>query len=895
MLIPMQNNSSSQAIIVKSRLISPIWFLPFIAALLGSWILFQNMTHQNEQITIHFTHAESIIVDKTKIRYKGVIVGTVKKIELDKSNGVNVIADIESHAVFLLRKKSKFWLVSPRASLTSISGLDTLFSGTYINLLPGDGAATTTFTAISEQPISIPDNALLVNLKNSNAASINVGTPLFFKKIQVGEVVKVYLDKSGEFVHIKAFIQSKYSNLVKEDSKFWNISGLNANISKAGIDIKLDSLTTLIAGGITFSSPSSSALPKEAHAFTLFDNIKDSQQGLAITLLLNNTNNLPNGAGILFKGHGIGRINNITYDNKKQQFLAQATINPEFSDMVTDNAQFWIEKTEVSFSKIENLGNIITGNYVSFTHADNYKAEKKQTQFLLNSHQPSAIPPLAIVLIANNAKGLTEGARISYKGLKIGQVNTISLSEDSKNIQAILHIDNDFKYLINTNSKFHLLSGVDFKASLKGIEFNTAPLQNILEGGIALYNHQTVYKQNRNKPIKKMQRFHLYASQEMAQLGKNIFAAPLKLSLISKELPSVSIGSPVYYHKLQVGEVSHLALHDSGLMQTNIEIDAQFKHLIVDNTVFWNISGIKVDASLSGVSVDAESLLAIAAGGIALDISTTTNVSKTSDGQYRLFESYQKATSPAQQLTLIYDNVFDLKVGNSVKLKGLVIGEISSLTLTKKNKIRVILDINAPYFDRVAKKESRFWIVRSDISLTGAKNLSTLLSGVFINVSPGMGESSTFFTGESHEPIIAEHKIGLPITLLADNAGSTDISSPVYYRQIQIGEVSDKLFNETAAGVKININIYPEYAYLIRTNSIFWPASGFNIDIGITGAALKATSLTSLIKGGINMSTPDDEALHPISAPFATFNLQSESKSKWRQWKMHIPKNDADK
>lgn len=888
----MQNNSSSQAIVVKSRFISPIWFLPFIAALLGSWILFQNITHQNVQITIHFTNAESIIVNKTKIRYKGVIVGTVKKIELDESDGVNVIADIESHAVFLLKKKSKFWLVSPQASLTSITGLDTLFSGTYINILPGEGKQATEFTSISEQPISIPNNALLLNLKNDNAASINVGTPIFFKKIQVGEVVQVRLDKSEQFVNIKAFIKSKYSDLVKTDSKFWNISGLNANISRAGIDIKLDSLTSLIAGGITFSSPHSSKPPKKEHQFTLFDNIDDSQQGLAITLLVNNTTNLPNGAGILFKGHGIGRINNIRYDSEKQLFAAEATINPEFADMITDNAQFWIEKTDISFSKIENLSNIITGDYISFAHAENYKTEKQQLQFSLENHLRPAIAPLSIMLIANNANDLTEGAPVSYKGLNIGKVTDIRLAKNSKYIQAILQINNDFQYLINANSKFHLLSGVDFKASLKGVKFTTAPLEKILEGGIALYNNKPATKQNQKKPIKNMQRFHLYASQEMAQLGKNIFAAPLTISLLSKELPSVNIGSPVYYHKLQVGKVSNLALHDSGLMQTSIEIEAQFKHLIVDNTVFWNVSGIKVDAGLSGITVDAESLLSIAAGGIALDTSPTNNISKTSNGQYRLFESYQQAAYPSQQLTLIYDNVFDLKVGNNVKLKGLVIGEISSLALTEKNKIRVILDINAAYFTKIAKKDSRFWIVRSDISLTGAKNLSTLLSGVFINVSPGNGDPSIFFTGESHEPLIAEHKLGLPITLLAENAGSTEISSPVYYRQIQIGEVINKRFNETAAGVEININVYPEYAYLIRTNSVFWPASGFNIDIGITGAALKATSLTSLIKGGINMSTPDDEKLHPISKPLATFHLQSESKDRWREWTMKIPKND---
>ena len=263
---PKQNHAKT----VKTRSISPIWFLPIVAALLlGSWILFQNITHANTSIQIHFENAESIIVDKTRIRYKGVIVGTVKKIELDSSSGVNVIAEIESHAKFMLREKTQFWLVSPKASLTSVSGLDTLFSGSYINLHPGNGDDASNFNAVKEQPITIPDNSLLVNLTSDNAGSISVGTPLFYKKIQVGEVVRIRLDKSGQFVNIKAFINEKYNHLVKAESKFWNISGLTANISRAGIDFKLDSLSSLIAGGITFSSPADSPKLAEKHDFPL--------------------------------------------------------------------------------------------------------------------------------------------------------------------------------------------------------------------------------------------------------------------------------------------------------------------------------------------------------------------------------------------------------------------------------------------------------------------------------------------------------------------------------------------------------------------------------------------------------------------------------------------------
>ena len=887
----MQDNPSPKAIIAKSYSISPIWFLPFIAAILGVWILFQNVTHSNKDIEIHFSRAEGIIVNKTKVRYKGVIIGTVKRVELDEIDGVNVIAEIEAHATFLLKSKSQFWLVSPKASLTAITGLDTLFSGSYINLLPGEGEPSTKFKAAFEQPINIPDNALLLNFKSNNAAANNVGTPIFFKKIQVGEVARIRIDSSGKFVNIQAFIESKYSSLIKKDSKFWNISGLKANVSRAGVEIKLNNLTSLIAGGITFSSPASSAAPEKGQKYTLFEDIAASQQGLNITFEMQETNNLPNGAGILFKGHGIGRINHIRYDTSSQSFIAQATINPAFSELVTEKSKFWVEKTAVSFSKIKNLGNIITGDYLGFSHSENYKQEKQKTDFVLNSFKNDTQEnSLTISLVADNANGLSKGASVSYKGIIIGKVTSLALTKDSKQVKTTLNINNQYKYLINKASKFHLLSGVDFKASLKGVEVKSKPIQNIIQGGIALYNKSLVTKKSKRQTIKANHLFHLYQSKEMAKLGRNTFSKPLAVSLLSRELPSVTVGSPIYYHKLKVGEVSELFLHKSGLMQTSLKINPQFKHLITDKTIFWDVSGFKVNAGFGGVEINADSLLAIASGGIALELSPSKIDNKINSTQYRLFDSYQQATLPPKQLTLIYDEAFDLKVGNKVKLKGLDIGKITNLTLNDNNKVIATLDIDTTYFDKIAKQGSRFWIVRSDISLSGAKNLSTLVSGVFLNVSPGTGSQATRFTGESNEPQLPLHKAGLPITLLATNAGSANIKSPVYHRQIQIGEVIDKQLNTQASGVEIMINIYPEYAYLVRTNSVFWPASGFNLDVGLSGAALKATSLTSIIKGGVNMSTPSNESLKRASKPNARFKLFSESKDEWIHWDLKIPK-----
>ncbi|MCP4326687.1 MAG: MCE family protein [Psychromonas sp.] len=881
----------NQAKAVKTRSISPIWFLPIVAALLGAWILFENMTHAKTSINIHFENAESIIVDKTRIRYKGVIVGTVKKIELDSSSSVNVIAEVESHAKFMLRENTQFWLVSPKASLTSISGLDTLFSGSYINLHPGKGGSASSFNAVSEQPITIPDNSLLVNLKSDNAGSISVGTPLFYKKIQVGEVVRIRLDKSDQFVNIKAFINKKYSHLVKERTKFWNISGLTANISRAGVDLKLDSLTSLIAGGITFNSPSDSRKLSGNSAFTLFDNIDKSEVGIDIELIVNNITNLPKGAGIIFKGHGIGRITDIQYSTKQQHFIASATINPQFSEMINSGAQFWLEKTSISFSKIENLGNIITGDYIGFSAASTSDADlQKQNRFIVQQTKAPIAPVLSLQLLTDDATGLSAGDPISFQGLQIGNIASLKLSNSGKFIETTIHINHQYQHLINSSSQFYLLSGINVKASLKGLEIQSTPLKSLVSGGIGLYNRYPVKKSKITFKPKKSTRFRLYPSKSMAKLGKNVFSKPELISLLSKQLPSISEGSPVYYHKFPIGEVDSFSIDDSGLMRTTLAIKGQYKHLIKNESVFWNVSGFKLKAGLSGVDLKAESLLSIASGGIAVDIAPDSLNNRYKSGSYRLFDSYKDATQPTKQITITFDEGYELQVGTLLRLKGLVVGEISALKLNRKNRVEASVDIEPNFINQVTREGTRFWIIRSELSLSGAKNLSTLITGVYLNVLPGVGKLTNSFKGEAGAPRLATKNVGLPIVLLADNAGSTDITSPVYHRQIQIGEVIDKQLSNNASGVEITVNIYPQYSHLIRKNSIFWPASGFNLDIGITGASLKSTSLTSLIKGGINMSTTDKGKLKKPAEAFTHFKLKKNFKERWLTWKLVIPK-----
>ena len=139
--------------IKTKRRISPFWILPVIAVAIALSLVYYTLREQGEQISIHFNSATGIVPNRTPIRFQGLEVGMVRKVSLGPNlQGVTVTADIYSQAVDTLRQGTQFWLVTPKASLAGISGLDALVSGNYINMLPGEGASVSHFSALSAPP-----------------------------------------------------------------------------------------------------------------------------------------------------------------------------------------------------------------------------------------------------------------------------------------------------------------------------------------------------------------------------------------------------------------------------------------------------------------------------------------------------------------------------------------------------------------------------------------------------------------------------------------------------------------------------------------------------------------------------------------------------------------------
>jgi paraquat-inducible protein B len=250
-----------------------IWLFPVVALLISSWLLYDYSRQQGPRIRISFDDAASIQVEKTKVRFRGVAIGTVKDITISEDQR-SVVAEV------LLRKDaeqfavegSKFSLVTPKVGFQGISGLETLFEGTYIALLPGptEAKAKYDFKAQANSATDTLDDTSSYMVETESAESIGPGASVSFRGVKVGTVTKLHFLKGSQMVAIQLNLDNKYVKLVRTNTIFWRKVGIQAKLGIFGSDIKVNSMDSIMNGGIEFATPSQAGpVAKSQQKFTL--------------------------------------------------------------------------------------------------------------------------------------------------------------------------------------------------------------------------------------------------------------------------------------------------------------------------------------------------------------------------------------------------------------------------------------------------------------------------------------------------------------------------------------------------------------------------------------------------------------------------------------------------
>jgi paraquat-inducible protein B len=257
---PMQHPPEpGDARIVRRRWhISLVWLVPVTAAIIGLTMLVHGWLANGPDITISFHTASGLEAGKTPVKFKDVSVGRVTGITLS-NDGTQVLVKValSKAAGSLTRKDTRFWVVRPRINSSGVSGIDTLLSGAYIGADPGVAEDTATDFAGMETPPAVirgsPGKPF--NLQADDLGSLDIGSPVYYRRIHVGRVTSYQLSPDGKHVQLQIFVDAPYDRFVTADTRFWNASGVDASVNADGFKLKTQSIATIVAGGIAFDNP----------------------------------------------------------------------------------------------------------------------------------------------------------------------------------------------------------------------------------------------------------------------------------------------------------------------------------------------------------------------------------------------------------------------------------------------------------------------------------------------------------------------------------------------------------------------------------------------------------------------------------------------------------------
>jgi paraquat-inducible protein B len=239
----------------KKRRVQLIWIIPAVAVLIGAWLTVRSYLETGPTIAIRFKTAEGLEAGKTKLRYKSVDIGQVKGIDIaSDGKGVIVAAELRSNAGKLLVKDTRFWIVRARVAGGQISGLGTLLSGSYIGVDVGKSPdSARNFEGLDNPPpVTADEPGREFILRSSTLGSLDIGAPVYYRLVPVGQVTAFDLDEDGKAVVLRIFIHSPYEKFVTEATRFWHASGLDVSIGASGFQVKTQSFVSILLGGVAF-------------------------------------------------------------------------------------------------------------------------------------------------------------------------------------------------------------------------------------------------------------------------------------------------------------------------------------------------------------------------------------------------------------------------------------------------------------------------------------------------------------------------------------------------------------------------------------------------------------------------------------------------------------------
>jgi paraquat-inducible protein B len=318
-------NNSAAADISGLKSFSVLWLIPLVTVLVGLWMAYGQWASQGPLITIEFASAEGLEEGKTKIKTRNVEVGKVESISLNEAlDGVTVTVRMHNEVEALLVDGTQFWVVQPRIGLSGISGLGTLVSGQYIEFSPGDSEdELREFKGLDKPPLTpMGTPGLHVTLHTDGEFSFSEGDPIHYQGYIVGKIEDLYFNTSERRIYYNAFIEAPHHELITSNTRFWNASGIRAELSSTGVTLQTGPIEALIQGGISFSVPEGEPLGEKvtersySYIYPSRSAIYEKKYQYSIqyvVMVSGSVGGLSVGAPLLYRGLPIGKVLRVDY------------------------------------------------------------------------------------------------------------------------------------------------------------------------------------------------------------------------------------------------------------------------------------------------------------------------------------------------------------------------------------------------------------------------------------------------------------------------------------------------------------------------------------------------------------------------------------------------------
>ena len=859
-------NSSKQlsAEVVPRQGISIVWFVPFIALIFGGWLGIKVLSERGTFITIEFESGAGIVPKKTEIRYKGLVTGLVEKV-VPSQDLQSVIAHVEMSKTFsdYLTENTKFWLVSADISFQGVSGLDTLLSGSYINIIPDTNEDTDSqdhFIALNEAPqLDMSTPGLHLTLQTKVLGSISENSPITFKQIPIGYVTGYHYSEDSQAININIFIEQEYAHLVKENSLFWNSSGVQVTASiSAGIKVNTDSLASIIGGGIavdTLSYQEKEPAAKNGQKFPLHADFQSAEMGYEIELTLDWNSGINHNATILYQGLTIGTIESFSkIDPKSRKITAKAKVNPRVVPYLTDQSQFYLVSPHIDLTGISNAKTLLSGTYISIRPS--LQGQPTDKFIVFNSKPPYRYtePGLHLILKANDRNSLQVGSRIYYKQQAVGSIQTVETLGVKQHLIHI-HIEKKYQEYVSENSHFYNNSGLKIKANLQGVNIEAQSLQSMITGGISFANFG---QKESGKKVVSGDQFNLFSNEKIAQQRTSF-------TLTTSAIEGINVNTRILHRGVEIGAIHNVEIEgDSSTLYLGLL--PEYQHILREGTQFWLA---KPNLSLSGTA-DIDALL----GGsyITFNLYSETGKKRT---HFPLLASppAKHASATGLQLSLLTDSASVATPGSSVSYRGIAVGQVDNVALDKQaDKVRVNITIDEEH-KALIQASTRFYNA-SGITFNGSisdfvvktESIDSILRGGISFYNPSVNAPENIAIKELDSFHLFDHfeqanSAGLSVRIHFNDFTGLKVDTKVIYQEQEIGKIERLVFHENQIGVTAFVLLNDTGAKYAKQGSKFWLVEP---TIGLVGSK----DVAHLLNGAFIALLPDTNLSSDIRVDF---------------------------